>query len=246
MTRKSTIIFIISLIIVSCDDIAYHREQKQVIKKNIYGSVFHDGKYVNGKFNGVIVKMNALGDTLSKESYELGVLNGESYYFEKNQMVKEVLFIKGQMARSSLYSPSGKLKRVSSYVLGTNTINAFIQYDQNNNIIKENSNVILKKKGDDMLIIQFYEPYPNEIEFNFKNNFKDTKSIDHFKVAPFNKKEILIKLKDSYYFKGGLNLILTKIWESGDYIRMKHETKIQLTEDEVPDLYNIDPIDYVR
>lgn len=237
MDLRISIIFSVGLLLSSC-----FNDKKTKHENSINSSTIRKGKCIDGKFNGSVIKFDTFGDTLSIEQFKEGILEGKNQYFEHGHPIKEIIYSGGDIGIVKSFYPSGKVKKISSFVLGTNTINSFVQYDRYSNILTDNSNVLLRKKSNDILVIEFYKPYPDEIELKFKGDFKDLKCIDSFTFVPFNKKEISIKMKDNYYRRDIINLVVNKIWRIDEFVRTEHETKIQLNRGESPDQFNIDPI----
>ena len=231
--------FIIGVTVLSgCSDRANTNTQDNTPNK----LVERKGKYVNGKFNGVLVKFTSLGDTLSKETYIQDELHGSCIYYSKNKRVKRDVYIDGSLARSTSFDESGKIKKTSSFILGTNTVNSFVSYDAHSVLVGDNSNITLTPVGSDSLLIGFYAPFPDRLELIFKPQFSSSKVLDSITFNPFKADEVLVKLSAKYYFNGTLNLIVRKKWSQSALIQTQHETFIQLSEGESVDPNNLDPI----
>ncbi|MFN5982403.1 MAG: hypothetical protein ACK479_02985 [Fluviicola sp.] len=136
------------------------------------------------------------------------------------------------------YRLTGKTKSIISLINGTNKINTHLEFDINGKIIPNESNILLKKEQN-KLKVSFFEPYPDEIEICFYNDFKS----EQVKNLLYNESK---KLKDihidiSSYQNNNLNLLMKRI----RYINNVKTIKciyIQLDKNEQPNYYNIDPI----
>lgn len=196
-------------------------ENKGLNEPILKDQIIREGEYKNGKLTGSITKIDPHGDTISVKEYVGGRLGIEKTFYS-----------------------SGKVSMVFSYILGTNGLNSFLDFDKSGNLKKDNSNIRLYKKNN-KLVVLFFKPYPDELELVFKTNLSNNNSkiIEERLIKSFKKQRIEIDLKKKYYVKVRLNMIVDQIWQESPKISTSHETFIQLDRNEKPDYFNIDPID---
>lgn len=210
------ILFILSISLTSCFE-----ENNGFNHSNFKEQIITKGEYKNGRLTGSITKIDSHGDTLSVKEYVGGCLGVQK-----------------------TYKSSGKASMVLSYILGSNCLNSYLDYDKSGKVIKDNSNIRIYQKKN-KLVVMFYRPFPDELELVFKTNLSEnhSKIIEERLIKPFIKERIEIELKKEYYTKGRLNMIVNQIWQQSKNIQTSHESFIQLYKNEKPDYYNIDPID---
>jgi len=219
MDFKIIVFILTSFFIFSCST-----NEKKPNKRKLTDKVIRKGLYRNGKFTGSITIIDPYGDTLSVKEY-----------------------VNGREGVCKFYHSSGKKSLIISWIMGTNSCNSCLNFEKSGKLIEENCNIRLKKIKN-KLIVLFYKPLPDALELTFKTNFSKEGSeiIEKQIIKPFNKQQIEIKLKESYYTKGRLNLIVDQIWRESPKVSTSYEVFVQLDKNEVPDYYNIDPIEIER